>query len=101
MSGALATTRTMLSLAAVVVLLAGFIWALRRGSLRMSSWVPRGSIVIETATSLGDRRSLAIVSVEGRRVLVGLTPSTVSFIADLAPRSGSSGTSVEEGTNNP
>jgi flagellar biogenesis protein FliO len=86
MTGALAAARTLLSLAAVLALLGGFIWALRRGSLRLSALAPRGTIFVETATSLGDRRSLAIVSVEGRRLLIGLAPSAVSFIADLDPR---------------
>jgi flagellar protein FliO/FliZ len=79
------TAKAALSLAAVLALLAACIWALRRGSLRLSALAPRGRIFVETATSLGERRSLAIVSVEGRRLLVGLTPASVSFITDLAP----------------
>ena len=85
MNDALTTARTLLSLLAVLVLLAGFIWALRRGSIKLSKLAPRGTIVIETATSIGERRQLAIVGVEGRRVLVGLTPTTISFITDLGP----------------
>lgn len=87
MNDALTTARTLLSLLAVLALLAGFIWALRRGSIRLSKLAPKGTIVIETATSLGDRRQLAIVGVEGRRVLVGLTPTTISFITDLGAAS--------------
>ena len=34
---------------------------------------------------LGDRRSLVIVSVEGRRLLLGLTPAQVSLVTELAP----------------
>lgn len=86
MNGLVATTRMAVSLAAVVALLAAFVWALRRGSLRLSALAPRGSIFVETAASLGDRRSLAIVSVEGRRLLVGLTPTAVSLITDLGPK---------------
>ena len=94
MSGVLATMRMAISLAAVVALLAVCVWALRRGSLRLSTLAPRGAIFIETATSLGDRRSLAIVSVEGRRLLVGLTPTAMSLITDLAPRAPSSDNSL-------
>src|SRR5262249_42635477 len=83
MTAAWITAKTILSLAAVLALLAGFIWALRRGSLRLSALAPRGTIYVETATSLRDRRSLAIVTVEGRRLLIGLTPAAISFIADL------------------
>jgi len=86
MNDALVTARAVLSLAAVIALLAVFVWALRRGSLKLSSLAPRGTIAIETATSLGDRRSLAIVGVEGRRLLIGLTPTTISLLSDLSPK---------------
>jgi flagellar protein FliO/FliZ len=82
-TGTLVTMRAVLSFAAVIVLLAAFIWAIRRGSLRLSALAPRGTIAIETAMSLGERRSLAIVTVEGRRMLVGLTPASISLITDL------------------
>ncbi len=86
MNGVLMTLRTVLSLAAVIALLAGLVWALRRGSLRLSALAPRGTITIETATAVGDRRQLAIITVEGRRVLVGMTPTSISFITDLAAK---------------
>jgi flagellar biogenesis protein FliO len=89
---ALATARTIFSLVAVLALLAGFIWALRRGSIKLSTLAPRGAIVIETATSIGERRQLAIVGVEGRRVLVGLTPTTISFITELGAPAPAAGT---------
>jgi flagellar biogenesis protein FliO len=85
MNGALVTLRTVVSLGAVLALLAVFVWALRRGSLKLSSFAPRGAIAIETAMALGDRRSLAIVGVEGRRLLIGLTPTTISVLTDLTP----------------
>jgi flagellar biosynthetic protein FliO len=87
---ALVTLRTLLSLAAVLALLAVFVWALRRGSLKLSALAPRGTIAIETATSLGDRRSIAIVGVEGRRLLVGLTPTSISLLTDLTAKPSSS-----------
>jgi flagellar biogenesis protein FliO len=40
---------------------------------------------VETALSLGDRRSVAIVAVEGRRFLVGLTPAQISLVTELGP----------------
>lgn len=83
MTGTLVTMRAVVSFAAVIVLLAAFIWAIRRGSLRLSALAPRGTIAIETAMSLGERRSLAIVTVEGRRMLVGLTPASISLLTDL------------------
>ena len=62
-----------------LALLGLFVWALRRGSLKLSSLAPKGTIAIETAMSLGERRSIAIVGVEGRRLLIGLTPTTISL----------------------
>lgn len=84
MNDAVMTLRTIVSLAAVLGLLGLFVWALRRGSLRLSSFAPKGVIHVETATALGDRRQLAIVAVEGRRVLVGMTPTSIAFITELA-----------------
>jgi flagellar biogenesis protein FliO len=91
----LLTARTVLSLGAVLALLAGLVWALRRGSLRLSALAPRGTISIETATAIGDRRQLAIVTVEGRRVLVGMTPTTISFITDLGSKTSTNATSAD------
>jgi len=75
--------RSWLSVVAVLALLVVALWGLRRGALRLPALARRSPILVETATSLGERRSLAIVSVEGRRLLIGLTPSTVSFLTDL------------------
>ncbi len=96
MNDVLLTARTVLSLGAVLALLAGLVWALRRGTLKLSALAPRGTISIETATAVGDRRQLAIVSVEGRRLLVGMTPTAISFITDLGTKA-SSGALAEDG----
>ena len=77
--------RTAASLALVIGLLALCSWALRRGVSRGGRLGGRSAIVVETALPLGERRSLAIVTVEGRRFLLGLTPGSVSLVADLAP----------------
>jgi len=77
--------RVVLSLVIVIGLLALCAWALRRGMLRLGPFGSRSAIQIETAVALGDRRSLAIVSIEGRRLLLGLAPGSVSHLADLAP----------------
>jgi len=94
MSGALVTARAIGSLVAVLGLLGLFVWVLRRGSLKLSSLAPKGTIAIETAMSLGERRSIAIVGVDGRRLLIGLTPTTISFLSDLSPKPSSAGTVV-------
>ncbi len=44
---------------------------------------PRPRSRVETAVPLGERRSLVIVAVEGRRLLLGLTPAQVSLVTEL------------------
>jgi flagellar protein FliO/FliZ len=66
---------------AVLVLLA---WVLRRFiAVRRSG----GALSVETALSLGERRSLVIVTVENRRLLLGLAPGQVSLVTELRPAS--------------
>jgi flagellar protein FliO/FliZ len=74
--------RTMGALAVVLALLVGLAWLLRRQQAIRRTGKGMG---IESAISLGDRRSLAIVTVEGRRLLVGLAPNNVTLVTELAP----------------
>jgi len=68
----------------VLGLVAALAWLLRRGSL--GALTGRGGpINVETAVALGERRSLVIVAVEGRRLLLGLTPTTMSLVTELTP----------------
>jgi len=84
--------RTFVSLLLVIGLLGLFVWALRRGMLTTGPFASRSTIVVETAVALGEHRSLVVVAVEGRRLLLGLTVSSVSVLADLAPaKSGEGG----------
>ncbi len=64
----------------VLTLLAALAWFLRKtaGARRA-----RQPVAVETAVSLGERRSLVIVAVEGRRLLLGLTPTNVSLVTEL------------------
>ena len=66
----------------VLGLVAAMAWLLRRGSLGALTG-RGGAINVETAVALGERRSLVIVSVEGRRLLLGLTPTTMSLVTEL------------------
>ncbi len=69
----------------VVLLVALFAWLIRRGSIRLGGGKSRTAISVETGFSLGERRALAIVTIEGRRLLLGLTPAQVSFLTELSP----------------
>jgi flagellar biosynthetic protein FliO len=74
------------TIAALIVLaiMAAFAWFVRTGRLgRLSARV--SAISVETATSLGERRQLVIVSVEGRRLLLGLTQNSVTLVTELQP----------------
>lgn len=72
--------RALLSVVIVIGLLGAAAWLLRRNAPARRT---RQSVTVETAVSLGDRRSLVIVGVEGRRLLLGLTPGSVSLVTEL------------------
>jgi flagellar protein FliO/FliZ len=77
--------RGIIATAFVLGLLGVLAWLLRRGTLRLGPARARQAVSVETAISLGERRSLVIVSVEGRRLLLGLTQMQVSLVTELAP----------------
>jgi len=74
--------RAAVALVLVLALLVGLAWLLRRGA---AAGRTRRRLAVEGALALGERRSLAIVTVEGRRLLLGLAPNHVSLVAELAP----------------
>jgi flagellar protein FliO/FliZ len=74
--------RTLLSLFVVLGLLAGCLWLIRRGGWQTGKGVR--AVQVETAVGLGDRRQLVIVQVEGRRLLLGVTPMHVSLVTELS-----------------
>jgi flagellar protein FliO/FliZ len=73
--------QSLLAVVLVLGLLGALAWLARRGAFH--SLNKRGPVAIETAVPLGDRRSLVIVKVEGRRLLLGLTPVQISVVAEL------------------
>jgi flagellar protein FliO/FliZ len=76
---------TSIAVLIVLALVAALAWLLRSG--RLGPLRARGSaIAVETAISLGERRSLVIVSVEGRRLLLGVTSAQVSLVTELQAR---------------
>jgi flagellar protein FliO/FliZ len=76
-------TRGVAAVGVVLALLALGAWALRRGAFGALNKKARGLIRIETTVPLGERRSLMVVTVEGRRLLLGLTPVQVSLVTEL------------------
>lgn len=74
------SVQAFVSVLVVIALLGGAAWALRRTTSFRKSRLP---IAVETAVPLGERRSLVVVSVEGRRLLLGLTPQSVTLVTEL------------------
>ena len=73
----------LIAVSAVLALLGGALWLLKTGML--SRFAARSAAVaVETAVSLGERRQLVIVSVEGRRLLLGVTAAQVTLVTELA-----------------
>jgi flagellar biosynthetic protein FliO len=89
--------RMMFGLAVVLALVGGAAWLLRRGILTKRA---SGALGLESALSLGDRRSLVIVTVEGRRLLLGLAPNSVALVTELSAKNAFSNavnTAIEKG----
>ena len=74
----------LLAVLIVLALVGALAWLARRGSFAALKAANR-TVAIETAVSLGERRSLVVVAVEGRRLLLGLTPGQVSLVTELSP----------------
>ena len=77
----------------VLALLGLWAWLMRRGLLTKQT---NGAVTIETAVPLGERRSLVIVAVEGRRLLIGLTPASVSLVTSLESKPAGFDQALEE-----
>ncbi|MDO8834976.1 MAG: flagellar biosynthetic protein FliO [Vicinamibacterales bacterium] len=75
--------RAIVGTALVLGILFLLAFLLRRGVLTLPGQRGSRTLSIETALSLGDRRTVAILCVEGRRLLVGLTPVQISVLAEL------------------
>jgi flagellar biosynthetic protein FliO len=76
--------RAIAGLVIVLGLLFTLAWLARKGKLRLPGARDRALIAVESAVPLGERRSLMVVSVEGRRLLLGVTPAQVSFVTELS-----------------
>jgi flagellar protein FliO/FliZ len=75
---------SVLGAVAVLALVGGLAWLARRGTFAGLQAKNR-LVAVETAVPLGERRSLVVVAVEGRRLLLGVTPGQVSLVTELSP----------------
>jgi flagellar protein FliO/FliZ len=74
--------RSLLAIVVVFGLLGALAWAARRGRLGFFTRQP-SQVRVEATVPLGERRSLMVVTIEGRRLLLGLTPMQVSLVTEL------------------
>jgi flagellar protein FliO/FliZ len=72
--------RTLGALVVVLALIGAGAWLLRRGVIARRAGK---GLAVESALSLGERRSLVVVMVEGRRLLLGLAPNSVALVTEL------------------
>src|SRR4051812_18070504 len=75
--------RAIVGLLIVLGVLFTLAWLARRGKLRLPGARARVPMTIEAAVPLGERRSLVVVAIGGRRLLLGLTPAQVSLVTEL------------------
>jgi flagellar protein FliO/FliZ len=75
--------RSLLAIVLVFGLLGGLAWAARRGRLGFFTRQP-SHVRVEATVPLGERRSLMVVAIEGRRLLLGLTPMQISLVTELS-----------------
>ena len=75
--------RAFIGLTIVLAVIGLLAWLLRRGIITLPGQATRGPLAVHSTLQLGERRSLAIVSVEGRRLLIGLTPTQVNLLTEL------------------
>ena len=76
------TLQSFVAVLVVLGLVVALAWLVKRGAFASLQRKSR-AILVETAVPLGERRSLVIVSVEGRRLLLGLTPTTMQLVTEL------------------
>jgi flagellar protein FliO/FliZ len=63
-----------------IAVLAGLGWLARNSRFARRTGA---AVSVESAVPLGERRSLVIVTVEGRRLLLGLTPNQITLVTEL------------------
>ena len=83
MSFAEVTLRMLLSLGAIVAVIALIAWCARRFGLAPTARQGReDSVRILSRTALDARKSVAVLSVRGRVLVVGVTPSEISLLTE-------------------
>ena len=78
------TLRMLLSLGAIVAIIALIAWCARRFGLAPGARRgPEDPVRILSRTALDARKSVVVLSVRGRVLVVGVTPSEISLLTEL------------------
>jgi flagellar protein FliO/FliZ len=92
--------QSIMAVIVVVGLVAALAWLVRRGAL--GPMATRGrAVTVESAVSLGERRSLVVVAVEGKRLLLGVAPQQITLVAELTRPASPDGPVDPEGRQRP
>lgn len=80
--------KLVLTLAAFIALILGMAWVYRKFGLRRHLFGNAHALVqILERRALSPKTALFLIEVDGRRLLVGDSPSGVNFVADLSAKS--------------
>ena len=75
--------RAFIGLVVVLVLISLLAWLLRRGFIKLPGQGAKGSMGLDSTLQLGERRSVVVVQVEGRRLVLGVTATQINLLAEL------------------
>jgi len=74
------TIRVIVSLLVVFGLMGALLWGLKKMQSRITQAVPGRRLQILESTSIGTRQKLALVSVGGHELLVGVSPGQITAL---------------------
>lgn len=80
--------RVTLAMGVVVGLMVAAVWAAKRWMPQVARAGARQSIEILTQRVIGPRRSLILVRVRGRTLLLGATPQSIQMLTEFEPEAG-------------
>ena len=75
--------RAFIGLSVVLVLITVLAWLLRRGVIKLPGQGAKGNLALDGTLQLGERRSVVVVQVEGRRLVLGVTSTQINLLAEL------------------
>ncbi|PYF81758.1 flagellar protein FliO/FliZ [Marinomonas alcarazii] len=87
--------KVVLSLIFVIAFIPACLWLMKRFQFAQMK-LGKSDIKIISAQSLGAKEKLMLVEVEGERLLIGVTPQTISHLRSFPPKATSFASVMEE-----